>query len=49
MTQRQDYNPDFWLFDTVPVDSMSRWKALGFMGVGFWAADRDAHYFDSPA
>ncbi len=46
------YAPDFWIFGAVSPAFMPRARELGFMGVGYWAADRDGerikYYFKSP-
>ncbi len=46
------YAPDFWIFGAVDPAFMPRARELGFMGVGYWAADRDGerikYYFKSP-
>jgi hypothetical protein len=46
------YAPDFWIFGAVDPAFMPRARELGFMGVGYWAADRDGdrikYYFESP-
>ena len=52
MTLSAEYNPDFWLFGSIETSYMPRAKELGFMGVGYWAADRNGeeikYYFKSP-
>jgi len=52
MPQRAEYQPQFWIFGSVDPNFMPRARELGFVGVGFWAADRDGerikYYFDSP-
>ncbi len=52
MTQVEKYDPSFWVFGYGHPEHLQLIKDLGFMGVGFWAADRDGerikYYFDSP-
>jgi len=52
MSQSAEYHPEFWLFGSVAPESMELMRELGFMGVGYWGADREGeeirYYFDSP-
>jgi len=53
MTQAAKYDPSFWIFGGVEPERMKLMHDLGFMGVTYWAADRDSegirYFFGSPA
>jgi hypothetical protein len=53
VTQTGTYDPSFWLFGDVDPGQLKLMHDLGFMGITYWAADRDGerikYYFDSPA
>ncbi len=52
MTQGEAYHPQFWIFGSVAPEFMPTARELGYVGVGYWAADREGerfkYYFDSP-
>lgn len=52
MTEAAQYDPSFWVFGYGHPERLQLMHDLGFVGVGFWAADRDGerikYYFDSP-
>jgi len=52
LTRAEQYDPSFWVFGYGHPDRLQLMKDLGFVGVGFWAADREGesikYYFDSP-
>lgn len=52
MAQGERCDLDFWVFGSVRPDQMPLTRELGFVGVGYWGADRDGdrikYYFESP-
>ena len=52
MAQSRTYDPSFWVFGYGHPERLQFMSDLGFVGVGFWAADRDGerikYYFNSP-
>ncbi|MGD0110856.1 MAG: hypothetical protein ABSD48_03260 [Armatimonadota bacterium] len=53
LTQVATYDPSFWVFGDVESDRLKLMHDLGFMGVTYWAADREGegirYFFDSPS
>jgi hypothetical protein len=52
MPNGKSYDPSFWVFGYEHAENLQLMKDLGFVGAGFWAADRDGesinYYFNSP-
>jgi hypothetical protein len=52
LTRAEQYDPSFWVFGYGHPDRLQLMRDLGFVGVGFWAADREGesikYYFGSP-
>ena len=52
MPNGKSYDPSFWVFGYAHPENLQLMKDLGFVGAGFWAADRDGesinYYFNSP-
>ncbi len=52
MPSGSNYDPSFWIFGYAHPEDLQLMNDLGFVGAGFWAADRDGesikYYFNSP-
>jgi hypothetical protein len=52
VTGAENYNPSYWVFGDIGTENMKLAKDLGFVGVTFWAANREddsiTYNFDSP-